>query len=399
MSRPPFDPSQLTPQTLAIRGGSTRSAFGEHSEAMFMTSSFTFNTAAEAAARFGGQSEGPIYSRFTNPTVAMFERRLGALEGTESCVATSSGMSAILAMCLGLLVAGDHIVSARSLFGATHTLFANVLAKFGITVSFVPQDEMAAWQAAMRPNTKLMYVEVPSNPLLEIADIAALRALADKYGALLAVDNCICSPILQQPARWGAHLVLHSATKFLDGQGRVIAGAICGDKQLLDEKIIPIMRSAGPSLSPFNAWLLLKGMETIAVRVQAQSAATLELAQRLSTHKALQRVIYPGLSSHPQHALAMRQQRAGGAVLTFELTGGRDAAWQVIDATRLWSITANFGDTRSIITHPASTTHGRLTPEARAAQGVTEGMIRLGVGLEDVDDLWADLVRGLDSLQ
>jgi O-succinylhomoserine sulfhydrylase len=398
MTRPPFNPKELDPQTLAIRGGSTRSEFGEHSEAMFMTSSFTFNSAAEAAARFGGQSDGPIYSRFTNPTVAMFERRLALLEATEACVATSSGMSAILAVCLGLLAAGDHIVSARSLFGATHQLFVNVLAKFGVSVSFVPQGDLAAWQAAMQPGTKLLYVEVPSNPLLEVANIAALRALADKSGALLAVDNCICSPVLQQPAKLGAHLVLHSATKFLDGQGRVIAGAICGAKQLLDEKIVPIMRSAGPSLSPFNAWLLLKGMETLAVRVHAQSAATLDLAQRLAAHKAVAHVIYPGLASHPQHALAMRQQSAGGAVLTFEVPGGRDAAWKLIDATRLWSITANFGDTRSIITHPASTTHGRLTPEARAAQGVTEGMIRLGVGLENVDDLWADLQRGLAEI-
>jgi O-succinylhomoserine sulfhydrylase len=396
MTRPPFDPKELDAQTLAIRAGSTRSEFGEHSEALFFTSSFTFNTAAEAAARFGGQSDGPIYSRFTNPTVAMFERRLAALEATEAAIGTSSGMSAVLTVCLGLLAAGDHIVSARSIFGATHQLFVNLLSKFGISVSFVPQADLGAWQAAMRPNTKLLYVETPSNPLMEIADIAALRALADKQGAVLAVDNCICSPALQQPARLGAHLVLHSATKFLDGQGRVIAGAICGPKQLLDEKFMPVMRSAGPSLSPFNAWLLLKGMETLSVRVQAQSAATLQLAKRLAAHKAVARVLYPGLASHPQHALAMAQQQgSGGAVLTFELPGGRDAAWKLIDSTRLWSITANFGDTRSIVTHPASTTHGRLTQEARAAQGVTEGMIRLGVGLENVDDLWADLERGL----
>jgi O-succinylhomoserine sulfhydrylase len=325
MSRPPFDPKELDPQTLAIRAGSIRSDFGEHSEAMFMTSSFTFSSAAEAAARFGGQSEGPIYSRFTNPTVNMFEARLAALEGTQSCIGTSSGMSAILTVCLGLLSAGDHIVSARSIFGATHQLFVNLLSKFGISVSFVPQADAAAWQAAMQPNTKLMYVETPSNPLMEIADVAALRAVANAHGAMLVVDNCICSPILQRPAALGAHLVLHSATKFLDGQGRVIAGAICGPKQLLDEKFLPVMRTAGPSMSPFNAWLLLKGMETIGVRVKAQSDATTELAKRLSAHAAVARVLYPGLASHPQHALAMRQQSgSGGAVLTFEVPGGRE---------------------------------------------------------------------------
>jgi O-succinylhomoserine sulfhydrylase len=388
----------LHPDTIAVRAGTQRSAFGEHSEALFLTSSFVYENAAQAAARFKGEQAGPVYSRFTNPTVAMFEERLAAMEGAQAGVAMATGMAAILTTCMALLQAGDHIVSSRSLFGSTHNLFANLMSKFGVQTSFVGQADLDGWRTALTPRTKFLYVETPSNPLVEVADIAALREIADSVGALLVVDNCFCTPALQRPIDLGAHVVLHSATKFLEGQGRVLGGAVVGDKALIDEKFIPIMRTAGPSMSPFNAWILLKSMETLAVRMERSSRTAHELALRLEAHPLVARVNYPGLVSHPQHALAMHQQNgSGGAMLSFEVKGGREVAWRVIDAVQVFSITGNLGDTRSTITHPATTTHARLTPEARATAGVGEGLVRLSAGLEHVEDLWADLSRGLDA--
>ena len=381
-------------ETLAVRGGITRSAFGEHSEALFLTSSFVFSNAAEAAARFAQQEPGMIYSRFTNPTVAMFEQRLAALEGAERCVATASGMAAILACVMGLLSAGDHIVASRGLFGATVQLFSNILPRFGITTTFVPQTDPAAWAQAMQPNTRLLFAETPSNPLTELCDIAALAQIAHAGGARLVVDNCFCTPVLQRPLEWGADLVIHSATKYIDGQGRVLGGAVCGRSEEL-EPVQGFLRTAGPTLSAFNAWVLLKGLETLKLRIEAQSHAALELARWLEGQPGVVRVHYPGLASHPQHALAQQQQRLGGAIVAFEVAGGREAAWRVIDATQLLSITANLGDTKSTITHPASTTHGRLSPEQRDGAGIGEGLIRLAVGLESVHDIRADLTRGL----
>ncbi len=398
---PNVDPREvcpLHPDTIAVRAGTQRSAFGEHSEALFLTSSFVYENAAQAAARFKGEQAGPVYSRFTNPTVAMFEERLAAMEGAQAGVAMATGMAAILTTCMALLQAGDHIVSSRSLFGSTHNLFANLMSKFGVQTSFVGQADLDGWRTALTPRTKFLYVETPSNPLVEVADIAALREIADSVGALLVVDNCFCTPALQRPIDLGAHVVLHSATKFLEGQGRVLGGAVVGDKALIDEKFIPIMRTAGPSMSPFNAWILLKSMETLAVRMERSSRTAHELALRLEAHPLVARVNYPGLVSHPQHALAMHQQNgSGGAMLSFEVKGGREVAWRVIDAVQVFSITGNLGDTRSTITHPATTTHARLTPEARATAGVGEGLVRLSAGLEHVEDLWADLSRGLDA--
>ncbi|HEU4622524.1 MAG TPA: O-succinylhomoserine sulfhydrylase [Burkholderiaceae bacterium] len=386
--------------TLAVRAGTERTPFGEHSEGLFMTSSFVFKSAAEAAARFSNQEPGNVYSRFTNPTVTMFERRLAALEGGEACIATSSGMSAILTMCLGLLQAGDHIVASAGLFGASVQLFNTLLGKFGITTTYASTTDVSAWRAALRPNTRLLFVESPSNPTMEIADIAALAIIAREGNALLAVDNCFCTPILQRPIALGADIVIHSATKYLDGQGRVLGGAIVSRADIIRDRMLPVLRTAGPSLSPFNAWVLLKGLETLGIRMERQSANALTLAQRLAGHPHIARVLHPWLASHPQHALARRQQTAGGAILTFEVRGDtpqeqRAAAWRVIDSTRLASITANLGDTRTTITHPATTTHGRISPEARAAAGITEGMVRVAVGLEHPDDLAADLERGL----
>jgi O-succinylhomoserine sulfhydrylase len=380
--------------TLAVRAGQQRSQFGEHAEALYLTSSYVFESAAQAAARFSGAEAGNVYSRFTNPTVTMFQERLAALEGAEACVATASGMAAIMATVMGLLSAGDHIVAARGIFGATQQLFGNILPRFGVETSFVVGNDPAAYRAAMRPDTKLLFVETPSNPLTEVYDIAALAAVAHATGALLVVDNCFCSPALQQPLRFGADLVVHSATKYLDGQGRVLGGAVCGGKALV-EKVFLFLRTAGPTLSPFNAWVILKGLETLKIRMQAQSAAALELARRLEAHPAVARVFYPGLPSHPQHALAMRQQATGGAIVAFEVTGGREAAWRVVDNCKLLSITANLGDTKTTITHPASTTHGRITPEARAEAGISEGLLRIAVGLESIDDIATDLRRGL----
>ncbi len=389
-----LDPTTLDPQTLAVRAGSWRSEMAEHSEAIFLTSSYVFASAAEAAARFSGAEPGHVYSRVSNPGVAMFENRLAAIEGAQRCLATSSGMSAILSAIMGLLSAGDHIVASRSLFGSTMQLLGQILPRFGIQTTFVPATDVAEWQAAVRPETRMLFVESPSNPQIELSDIAALSEVAHQAGAWLMVDNSFCSPALQRPLVLGADLVVYSATKYLDGQGRVLGGAILGSDECLS-RIHTFMRSAGPALSPFNAWILLKGLETLDLRMQAHSANALAVAEWLSTQPAVMSVRYPGLASHPQHALALRQQRTGGAMIAFEVRGGREAAWKVVDATRLISITANLGDTRTTITHPATTTHGRITPEQRAAAGVTDGMLRLAIGLESPRDICADLARGL----
>jgi O-succinylhomoserine sulfhydrylase len=388
-------PPGLQAETLAVRAGIDRSHHGEHTEALFLTSSFVFPNAHEAAERFQGRSPGNIYSRFTNPTVTAFEERLAAMEGAEMCVATASGMAAILSMCLGMLKSGDHIVSSGSIFGSTVNLFAKWLTRYGIETSFVAGGDPAAWRAAMRPSTRLVYLETPSNPLTEVFDIAALAKVAHDGGALLAVDNCFCTPALQKPLDLGADLIIHSATKYLDGQGRVLGGAVLGARALLQDTVYQFLRTAGPSMSAFNAWLVLKGLETLKVRVDAQSDGALQVARWLESHPAVERVWYPGLPSHPQHALAMRQQRLGGAIVSFEVKGGREAAWRVIDSTQVCSITANLGDTKTTITHPATTTHGRISAEERAAAGITEGLIRLAVGLEAPEDLQDDLVRGL----
>jgi O-succinylhomoserine sulfhydrylase len=385
--------------TRAVRAGTLRSAFNEHSEALFLTSSFVFENAAQAAARFSGEEDGFIYSRFSNPTVRMFEQRLAELEGGEDCLATGSGMAAILVTCLGVLRAGDHVVSAAGVFGATTTLFSTLLARFGVDVTYVRGADASAWRSAVRPSTRLMYCESPGNPLMELVDLEAFAAVGREAGALTVVDNCICSPALQTPLRFGVDVVLHSATKLIDGQGRVVGGAIVGRREFVRDVVLPVLRTAGPSLSPFNAWVLLKGLETLSLRVHAQSSAAAELAQFLRGHPAVARVHYPGLEDHPQHALALRQQSAAGAVLAFELRGPADdlrrRAWATIDATRLMSITGNLGDTRTTITHPATTTHGRLTPQQRHEAGVGEGLIRISVGLESVADLKADLEQAL----
>ncbi|MDP1633888.1 MAG: O-succinylhomoserine sulfhydrylase [Gallionellaceae bacterium] len=382
------------PETLAVRAGAVQSQFGENSEALFLTSSFTFESAAQAAARFTGEEPGNIYSRFTNPTVTMFEERLAAMEGAEQCVATASGMSAILACVMGLLKSGDHIVASRSIFGATINLFNNIIKKFGVETTYVSATDVSEWQTAVRPNTKLFFLETPSNPLTEISDIAAIAAVAKGCGVLLAVDNCFCTPILQRPFELGADIVIHSATKYIDGQGRVLGGAVLGSKTNM-EGVYGFLRTAGPTMSAFNAWIFLKGMETLKIRMDAHSANALELARWLEAQPGVARVFYPGLPSHPQHALAMRQQKTGGGIVSFEVKGGREAAWRVIDNTRMISITANLGDTKTTITHPASTTHGRIAPEARAAAGIADGLIRIAVGLEAVVDIKNDLARGL----
>ncbi|MBI1282987.1 MAG: O-succinylhomoserine sulfhydrylase [Thiobacillus sp.] len=381
-------------ETLAVRAGTVRSQFNEHSEAMFLTSSFVFSSAAEAAARFKGEQPGPIYARFTNPTVNMMEARLAALEGAERCVAFSSGMAAILATVMGLMKAGEHIVASRSIFGSTVQLFSNILGRFGIETTYVSPTDPAEWRAALKPNTKLFFVESPSNPLTEVSDIRALATIAREAGAWLAVDNCFCSPALQRPLDLGADIVIHSATKYLDGQGRVLGGAVLGS-QILMEGVYTFLRTAGPTLSAFNAWVILKGLETLSIRMDAHSRNALELAKWLEAQPQVARVLYPGLPSHPQHALAMAQQKTGGGIVAFDLKGGKDAAWKLIDATKLLSITANLGDTKSTITHPSSTTHSRMTPEQRDAAGIGDGLVRIAVGLESVSDIKADLARGL----
>ncbi len=386
----PFEQS-----TLGVRAGQRRTGFQEHAEALFLTSSYVFENAAQAAAGFSGSGDGFVYSRYTNPTVSMMQDRLAALEGAEACVATASGMSAILATAMVLLKAGDHIVSSNAIFGATVQMFSTLLPKFGVQTTFVPLTDIGQWQRAVRPNTRLLFLESPSNPLGEVADIGAIAAVAKKAGAPLVVDNCLCTPALQRPLALGADLVIHSATKYLDGQGRVLGGAVVGAKGPVMDGLVGFLRTAGPSISPFNAWVVLKGMETLEIRMLAQSERALAVAQWLERQPQVARVYYPGLPSHPQHALARRQQRAGGAIVSFDVKGGREAAWKVIDATQLISITGNLGDVKTTITHPATTTHGRLTPEARAAAGIGDGLIRLAVGLEGVEDLIADLQRGL----
>ncbi len=386
----PFEQS-----TLGVRAGQRRTGFQEHAEALFLTSSYVFENAAQAAAGFSGSGDGFVYSRYTNPTVSMMQDRLAALEGAEACVATASGMSAILATAMVLLKAGDHIVSSNAIFGATVQMFSTLLPKFGVQTTFVPLTDIGQWQRAVRPNTRLLFLESPSNPLGEVADLGAIAAVAKKAGAPLVVDNCLCTPALQRPLALGADLVIHSATKYLDGQGRVLGGAVVGAKGPVMDGLVGFLRTAGPSISPFNAWVVLKGMETLEIRMLAQSERALAVAQWLERQPQVARVYYPGLPSHPQHALARRQQRAGGAIVSFDVTGGREAAWKVIDATQLISITGNLGDVKTTNTHPATTTHGRLTPEARAAAGIGDGLIRLAVGLEGVEDLIADLQRGL----
>ncbi len=386
----------LQPETLALHTGIHRSQFNEHSEAMYLTSSFVFDSAAQAAARFSGNESGNIYSRFTNPTVTAFEERLAILEGAEACIATSSGMSAILACVMGLLSAGDHIVASRSLFGATVNLFNNILKRFNIDTTYVSATDINSWQAAIQPNTKLFFLETPSNPLTEVSDITELSKVAKKAGIWLAVDNCFCTPILQKPLELGADIVIHSATKYLDGQGRVLGGAVLGKRDLLmDGGIYGFLRTAGPTLSAFNAWVILKGLETLKIRVEAHSANALQMARWLESQSNVTRVFYPGLMSHPQHELAKHQQKSGGGIVTFEVKGGREAAWRVIDSTCLISITANLGDAKSTLTHPATTTHARISQEARDAAGISDGLLRIAVGLEAVQDLQADLARGL----
>ncbi|MBL8490089.1 MAG: O-succinylhomoserine sulfhydrylase [Rhodocyclaceae bacterium] len=373
-----------------------RSQFNEHAEALYLTSSFVFESAAQAAARFSGEEEGNVYARFTNPTVTMLQDRLAALEGAEGCVATASGMSAILSSAMAFLKAGDHVVASRALFGATQQLFGNILTRFGIATSFVASPAPQAYRAAMTPATRMVFVETPSNPLTEVLDIAALAAVTRAANALLVVDNCFCTPALQRPLELGADLVVHSATKYLDGQGRVLGGAVCGRKALTEE-VFKFLRTAGPCISPFNAWVILKGLETLRLRMEAQSARALELARWLEARPEVARVFYPGLPSHPQYDLASRQQAAGGAIVSFEVKGGREEAWRVVDNCRLLSITANLGDVKTTITHPASTTHGRLTSEARAEAGIGEGLLRIAVGLEDLADVQGDLLRGLTA--
>ncbi|MDQ5768818.1 O-succinylhomoserine sulfhydrylase [Thiothrix subterranea] len=385
-------------ETLAVRAGHVRTNEGEHSEAIFPTSSFVFSSAAQAAARFGGTEPGNIYARFTNPTVRYFQERLAALEGGESCVATASGMSAILAVMLGLLKVGDHVVCSRAVFGTTTLLLQNIIGKFGVAFSFVELTDMAAWEEALQPNTRLLFVETPANPLTEIVDIRELADLAHRHGSLLVVDNCFCTPALQRPLDLGADIVVHSATKYLDGQGRALGGAVVGDKERVGKDVYGVLRNGGMTMSPFNAWIFLKGLETLSLRMKAHCENALQLAQWLEAHPAIERVHYPGLASHPQHALAQQQQSGFGGIVSFIVKGGQAAAWQVVDATQMLSITANLGDAKTTITHPATTTHGRLTPEQKAQAGIAAGLLRVSVGLESVRDIQRDLARGLDAL-
>ncbi|WP_310609664.1 O-succinylhomoserine sulfhydrylase [Limnohabitans sp.] len=403
MSQHPL-PDHLHLDTLAVREAVDKSQYGENSEALYLTSSFTQPDCETAARRFSGEQDGYIYSRFTNPTTDSMERRLAALEGAEACIGTASGMAAVLLLCMGLLKSGDHVVCSRSVFGSTMKLLGSEFGKFGVTTSFVSQTDLVEWKNAITPNTKLLFAETPTNPLTEVCDIRALADIAHAAGALLAVDNCFCTPALQRPIDLGADIVVHSGTKYLDGQGRVIAGALCGSHELITKTFIPVMRSAGMSLSPFNAWVVLKGLETLGIRMEAQCQRALEMAKWLEAHPKVARVYYPGLPSHPQHELAMKQQSGkGGAVVAFDVHGstsaeGRKNAFHVIDSTRLMSVTANLGDVKTIITQPASTSHGRLTEEQRLAAGIQQHLIRVAVGLEHLDDLKADLSRGLDTL-
>ncbi len=382
-------------ETLAIRAGHERTNECEHSEALFPTSSFVFKNAAEAAARFGGTEPGNIYARFTNPTVRYFQERLAALEGADSCVATASGMSAILAVMLGLLKAGDHIVCSSSVFGTTTVLLQTYIAKFGIAISFAKLSDLESWQAALKPNTRLLFAETPANPLTELVDIQALADIAHRNHSLLVIDNCFCTPALQKPLNLGADIVVHSATKYLDGQGRTLGGAVLGNKELVGKEVYGVLRSGGVTMSPFNAWIFLKGLETLSLRMQAHCANAQALAEWLMQQPAIEQVFYPGLATHPQHELAKRQQSGFGGVLSFEVKGGQAAAWKLIDATQMLSITANLGDVKSTITHPATTTHGRLTPEQKAQTGISDGLVRISVGLEHIQDIQRDLLSGL----
>jgi O-succinylhomoserine sulfhydrylase len=398
MTTDSFSSKPLHPETLAVRSGTLRSNFNEHSEAIFLTSSFVYANSAEAAEKFANAETGFIYSRFTNPTVSMFQDRLAALEEAEACIATSSGMSAIFAITAAHLKTGDHIVCSRAVFGSTIQQFSNIFSRFGIETSYVDLVDLQAFENAMRSNTRMVFIESPSNPLTEIADILGISKIAKKHDALFVVDNCFCSPVLQKPLKLGADVVTHSATKFLDGQGRVLGGAILGSKEFIS-KVFTLNRSAGFTMSAFNAWVLLKGLETLSLRVEKQSQNALELAKWLENQPAVERVLHPGLESHPQHALAMKQQKMGGAVISFIVKGGRPNAWAVIDQTKICSITANLGDTRTTITHPATTTHGRMPPADREKAGIVEGLVRLSVGLEHVDDLINDLSLGLSQIQ
>jgi O-succinylhomoserine sulfhydrylase len=383
--------------TLAVRAGQHRTPESEHSDPLFFTSSYVFRTAADAAATFAGEQPGNVYSRYTNPTVHSFEERIAALEGGEQAVATSTGMSAILATVMSLCSAGDHVLVSKSVFGSTISLFEKYFKRFGVQVDYVALAELSGWDAAIKPNTKLLFVESPSNPLAELVDIAALAEIAHAKGAMLVVDNCFCTPALQQPLRLGADIVVHSATKFIDGQGRAMGGVVVGRSEQMKE-VVGFLRTAGPSLSPFNAWLFLKGLETLNIRMRAHCQNALELAQWLEQQDGVEKVHYAGLESHPQHELAKRQQKGFGAVVSFEVKGGKEGAWRFIDATRLISITANLGDTKTTITHPGTTSHGRLSPQEREAAGIRDSLIRIAVGLEDVADLKADLARGLAAL-
>jgi O-succinylhomoserine sulfhydrylase len=382
------------PETLAVREAQPRSQYSEHAEALYLTSSFVFTNAEQAAKRFSGEEDGNVYSRFSNPTVTSFQERLAVLEGGEACLATASGMSAILMLVMSFCKAGDHIVASRGLFGATQQLLGNILPRFGVKTSFVSQTVTDDWEAAITPETRLFFLETPSNPLTEISDIAKLVEIARARGILTAVDNCFCTPVLQRPLEFGIDIVMHSATKFLDGQGRVLGGAVVTTKERVEE-MLKFMRSAGPAISPFNAWVLLKGLETLKIRVEAQSESALHVARWLEKHPAVARVYYPGLESHPQYDLARCQQKSGGAIVAFEVKGARVEAWRVVDACEMLSVTANLGDVKTTITHPATTTHGRISPEQRAASGIGEGLLRLSIGLEAPADIEADLERGL----
>lgn len=389
--------NKARPATQAVRGGYRHTAEMEHSEALFMTSSYVFESAADAAATFSGDREGNVYSRYTNPTVQSFEARLALLEGGEACAATSSGMAAIFSVCMAFLKSGDHVVSSRSIFGSTNVVFNRYLERFGVTTTYVDPKDVDAWQAAIQPNTRLLFLETPSNPLSEVTDLEAVAAIARKAEALLVVDNCFCTPALQRPLELGADMVIHSATKFIDGQGRALGGAVVGRQEQISE-IVGFLRSAGPSMSPFNAWIFLKGLETLDLRMKQHCANAQALAEWLEQQPAVTKVHYLGLPSHPQHALAKRQQSGFGGVLSFVVRGGQEAAWSVIDATRILSITANLGDTKTTITHPYTTTHGRVDEATKEAAGIVPGLIRIAVGLEDVEDMKDDLARGLNAL-
>ncbi len=390
-----FDWQDYAPETLAIRTGHKRTHEDEHSIPIFATSSYVFKSAEEAALRFTGKQPGNIYSRFTNPTVSAFQERLACLEKGERCLAFSSGMAAIMAVGMALLKAGDHVVCSRSVFGNTVLTFQNYFGKFGVETDFVSLTDPAAWEAAIKPNTRFLFLETPSNPLIEIADIRVLADIAHRHGALLVVDNVFCTPILQQPLTLGADLVVHSTTKYIDGQGRCVGGAVVANEELIEKYVYPYLRTGGATMSPFNAWVFLGGLETLALRMKAHCDNAFELAKWLEQQPAVAKVHYPGLASHAQHELVKRQQSHFGAVVSFELQGGKDQAWQLIDSTKMLSITANLGDVKTTITHPATTTHGRLPPEARAEAGIKDSLVRISVGLENIDDIKADLLTGL----